>query len=181
MKKSIIIVTGIFTTIITACSNNNSNEKTDTQTQISTGSNPATAPVSTPMLPAFTVQDVNGKLINLQGLGGKKVFVNLWASWCPPCKREMPSIARLYKSVDTAKVAFVMISLDDRFEKAKSYIRSSKLELPVYYPAENLPPLFNVQGIPATFIFNEKGEMIKRVDGSDNYDSEEYRKLLNEL
>lgn len=90
----------------------------------------------------------------------------------------MPSIEKLSQSADTNKVAFVMISLDDQFEKAKAYIRSAKLQLPIYYPAENLPALFNVEGIPSTFIFNENGELIKRVDGGDEYNTNEYRALL---
>lgn len=130
-------------------------------------------------IPSFQVQDVKGNTINLQNLKGKKVFVNLWATWCPPCRREMPSIQKLAASVDQNKVAFVMLSLDDDFEKAKSYVMDNNLMLPIFYPAEQLPELFNVQGIPATFIFDENGKMIKRVDGMDNYDSQQYKKLLN--
>lgn len=129
-------------------------------------------------LPAFTMQDVSGNVVTLQNLKGKKLFVNLWASWCPPCKREMPSIEKLYQSADTSKAAFVLLSLDDDFEKAKKYVTSAKLQLPVYYPAENLPSLFNVQSIPTTFIFDENGKLVKRIDGSENYNTDEYRNIL---
>ena len=71
-----------------------------------------------------------------------------------------------------------MLSLDDNFDKAKKWMQKQNLSMPVYYPAENLPQLFNVQAIPTTFIFNENGELIQRVDGADNYDSEAYRTLL---
>jgi thiol-disulfide isomerase/thioredoxin len=129
-------------------------------------------------LPSFSVQDIEGNIVNLQALKGKKVFVNLWASWCPPCKREMPSIEKLYQSIDNEKVKFILISFDDQFDNAKKYVLSKKLKLPIYYPTENPPALFNVQGIPATFIFNENGELLKRIDGSENYDTREYKTLL---
>ena len=179
MKNMIIIGSLVLITSITACSNSKNEEAaTSEQQQTTTDSNAASSqPLVTP-LPAFSVQDVNGSILQLQNLKGKKVFVNLWASWCPPCKREMPSIAELYKSVDTSKVAFVMISLDDQFEKAKAFVRSAKLQLPIYYPSENLPTLFNVEGIPSTFIFNENVELVKRVDGGDEYNTDEYRALL---
>lgn len=129
-------------------------------------------------LPTFTMSDSKGNVISLESLKGRKVFVNLWASWCPPCRREMPSIQRLYKSLDTTKVAFVLLSLDDNFEKSRRFASSAKLTLPLFYPAESLPPLFNVEGIPSTFIFNEEGSLIKQVNGSDDYDTEAYRLLL---
>ena len=129
-------------------------------------------------LPSFRLRDVKGNEVQLQNLKGKKLFVNLWASWCPPCKREMPSIEKLYQSLDTAKVQFVLLSLDDQFEKAKDYVAGNKLDLPIFYPAEDLPALFNVQGIPATFIFDENGALIKRVDGMDDYDTRSYRDML---
>lgn len=129
-------------------------------------------------LPSFTMQDISGNAINLQSFRGKKVFVNLWASWCPPCRAEMPSIEKLSRSVDTSKVQFVMLSLDDDFEKAKQFVKNKRIALPIYYPGEDLPAFFNVQGIPTTFIFNETGQLIQRVDGGDDYDSEAYRKLF---
>lgn len=177
MKNTFIALSAFFFLALASC-NNSKGESTVTtseQQQSSTDNNTASATVT---LPSFSVQNVDGNVVNLQSLKGKKLFVNLWASWCPPCKREMPSIEKLSQSVDANKVAFVMISYDDQFEKAKNYVSSKGLKLPVYYPVENPPALFNVQGIPATFIFNESGELIKQVEGSDNYDTDEYRALL---
>lgn len=162
----------------TSCANNQKENKVvaDNQQQHSDmDSNTASSVVT---LPSFSVQDVNGNVINLQSIKGKKLFVNFWATWCPPCKREIPSIQKLYKASDSNKVKFLLVSLDDRFELAKKYVSSNKINLPVFYPAENLPALFSVQGIPATFIFSESGELIKRVDGSENYDTKEYKALF---
>lgn len=178
MKHKIIITFTLFVFALASCTNSQKEEKSIAdaeQQQSSSDNNMAAASVQ---LPSFSIKDVNDNIVNMQSLKGKKVFVNLWASWCPPCKREMPSIEKLYQSVDSNKVKFVLISFDDQFELAKKYVSSKKLKLPIYYPTENPPALFNVQGIPATFIFNEKGELIKQIEGMENYDTNEYKTLF---
>jgi thiol-disulfide isomerase/thioredoxin len=182
MNIKVILAAALIASSLAACTDKNSNKgaesSTEVEQQTTTDSHAAQAAPSAPVLPPFTLQNANGEAVNLQSFKGKKVFVNLWATWCPPCRAEMPSIQRLSKQVDPDKVAFVMVSLDDDFNKAKSYVQKKKLDLPLYYPGENLPELFNVQGIPATFIFNEKGELIRRIDGGEEYDTDKYRRLL---
>ena len=129
-------------------------------------------------LPSFTVRNVAGETVSLDSLKGKKVFINLWATWCPPCRQEIPSIERLYSEVDKEKAVFIMLSLDESFEVAKRFAASKGLQLPIYYPAENLPDLFNVKGIPATFIFNEEGELVKQIEGMEDYYNREYIEML---
>lgn len=129
-------------------------------------------------LPDFMVKNDQGKTVNLNSFKGKKVFVNLWATWCGPCRKEMPSIESLYNKTKGKKVEFVMLSLDDDFNKAINYKTTNKLSMLMYYPAANLPALFNVDGIPATFVFNEKGELVKTIQGSTNYDTQEFVDLL---
>jgi thiol-disulfide isomerase/thioredoxin len=131
-------------------------------------------------LPNFTLTDMGGNIVNLQDFKGKVVFINLWASWCRPCREEMPSIQKLFDKTKEKNVQFVMLAMDDDFGKSLGYFNASKFTLPAFYPATALPELLNVQGIPATFIFNAKGELVKRIEGGDNYDTEEYLKLLSQ-
>lgn len=177
--KKIAIITGIaalsFGAVI-ACSSGSSNSYIP--------ANPATTETTTPplagtsALPALNMVDAQGKAVNLQSFKGKKVFVNLWASWCPPCRAEMPSIQKLYNSVDKNKVAFVMLSYDDNPLKSTSFMKRNKLSLPVYFPSEQPPALFQPDGIPATFIFDEQGNIIEQNIGAEDYDTEAYRQLL---
>lgn len=184
MKKVLISSAVVLSVALTACSGNDNKSEgmpMATEHQVSSDSNSAeklSVSEAKPTLPSFTVLDVNGKILNMQSLKGKKVFVNLWASWCPPCLREMPSIEKLFKAVDKDKVVFVMLSLDDSFDKAEAFVKHQQLSLPIYYPAENLPAMFNVQGIPTTFIFDEAGSLLRRIDGGDEYNSPEYHKLM---
>jgi thiol-disulfide isomerase/thioredoxin len=133
----------------------------------------------TSVLPAFRMLGSNNQVVDLTQFKGKKVFVNLWATWCPPCRAEIPSIERLAAKTDRSKAEFVMLSLDDNFEKARSFAVKNNMKLPVYYPAGNLPALFEVDGIPVTFIFNEKGEIIYQQTGAANYDSMKFLNMLN--
>lgn len=135
--------------------------------------------VAAATLPHFKMMDESGRPVTLDALKGKKVFVNIWASWCPPCRAEMPSIQKLSKKLDKNKVAFVLLSVDDDLAAGAGFKKAQKIELPVFFPGEQLPPLFNVEGIPATFIFDEKGGLIKSRVGMENFDTQEYFDLLN--
>lgn len=173
--KMYISILLLFVFAAYSCSNSNAEQQQISSPQ-TVGVNPAPAAV---VLPAFKMVDLNGKPFNLADFKGKKVFVNLWASWCPPCKAEIPSIERLYSKVDKSKAAFIMLSLDNNFETAVKFSAKNKMLTPVYYPAENLPSLFNVEGIPATFIFDENGNLTNRIEGGDDYDTEKYLTLFN--
>jgi thiol-disulfide isomerase/thioredoxin len=130
-------------------------------------------------MPDLQLLDSKDQTVELSSLKGKKLFVNLWATWCPPCRAEIPSIERLAAKTDKNKAAFVMLSLDDNFSKAKSYASKNRMTLPVYYPAENLPALFSVNAIPVTFIFDENGELLYQLAGSADYDTPAFVHMLN--
>ena len=178
MNRNIIFLLAATVFFLAACTDNNSEATTETNATETAADNRPPAYQAFNQMPTFNMQTTSGGTVQLADLKGKKVFVNLWASWCPPCRREMPSIEKLAQSVDTSKVAFVLLSLDDEFGKAKDFVTAQNLNLPIYYPAENLPELFNVQAIPSTFIFDEKGGLLKRIDGGEDYDTDAYRHLL---
>lgn len=183
MNIKIIAFLGLALTTFAACSNTANKTTQNTSAKTTQANEEKTANVETAggvvtSLPAFKITDVNGNIIDIASLKGKKVFVNLWATWCPPCRAEIPSIEKLQSKVDKQKIAFVMLSLDKNFELAKKFAKKNKMQLPVYYPAEGLPEMFKIDGIPATFIFNEKGELIKTNNGMDDYDTELYVQML---
>lgn len=178
MKTLCILLLATAAAPFIACSNNSNQADAEIRESQKKSIDISQSKASVTRLPDFRILSENGNTFNLSELKGKKVFVNLWASWCPPCREELPSIQKLYQSVDTNKVIFVLISIDNNFESAKHYKRTNSMMLPIYYPMESLPKLFNVGGIPATFIFNEKGELIKEIDGEDDYNSDAYKKLI---
>jgi thiol-disulfide isomerase/thioredoxin len=143
-----------------------------------TNTTPAPAQATASALPSFRMRNGRGEIVDLAQFRGKKVFVNLWATWCPPCRAEIPSIESLGAKTDPGKVEFVMLSLDDNFDKAKTYAANNNMKLPVYYPASDLPQLFVTDGIPMTVIFNEKGEILFNEVGSANYDTKRFQDML---
>src|SRR6187401_1440514 len=73
----------------------------------------------------FTIKDLDGNVIDVKEFKGRTIFLNLWATWCGPCRMEMPSIQNLYNQVDNEKIMFIMLSIDQQRDlgKVKSYIK----------------------------------------------------------
>lgn len=112
---------------------------------------------------------------------GKVVFLNLWASWCPPCKAEMPSIQDLYEDMQDEDIEFVMLSLDQDIAKAKDFITANEYTFPVYLPLENLPEEFRSRTIPTSYIISPGGMIVFSHSGIANYNSDEMKNFLREL
>lgn len=129
-------------------------------------------------LPLLTL---DGRPANLRQFKGKAVLVNLWASWCPPCLAEMPGLQALYQKTDTAKVAFVLISLDANPNKARALLKRKGYTLPVYFPAAPLPAPFDSPSIPSTVVLTPSGRLADRHDGMADYDTPEFRAALEKL
>lgn len=131
----------------------------------------------------FTLKDLEGNKLNMKDLKGKVIFINMWATWCGPCRAEMPSIQKLYNSVDKDKIAFVMLSLDREGEERKiaDFIEKKQFTFPVFQPASPLPSQLRVNTIPTTFIISPDGRIASKKTGMANYDTEEMRVFLKEL
>ena len=123
----------------------------------------------------------DGQPLDLNKFQGKAVFVNLWATWCVPCRVEMPGIEALAARMDTSKVAFVLISLDKSPAKALKFMQRQGFRLPVYFPAAPLPPPFNSQTIPNTIILSPDGQVAARYEGQVDYNTPEFKQALEKL
>ncbi|MBC6609275.1 TlpA family protein disulfide reductase [Hymenobacter sp. BT188] len=146
---------------------------------------PASTPVSSTNASAYPhnlpLVTLDGKHVNLSDLKGKVVFVNLWASWCPPCVAEMPGIHALYKKMDPKKVAFVMLSLDENPAKARAMIQRRGYTFPVYLPTGPLPAPFDSNALPSTVILDPQGQVAVRHEGMAEYDTPEFKAALEQL
>ncbi|MEJ7647317.1 MAG: TlpA disulfide reductase family protein [Chryseolinea sp.] len=131
----------------------------------------------------FKIRDVHGAIINVDSFKNKIIFLNIWATWCGPCRMEMPSIQSLYNRMDTAKVAFIMLSVDSQqdFEKVQRYISDKGFTFPVYVPAGALPNLLQVKSIPTTFVIAPDGKVVSSESGATNYDTPEFKQFLESL
>lgn len=131
----------------------------------------------------FSIKDLNGNVLDVNELKGKTIFLNLWATWCGPCRMEMPSIQNLYNQVDKEKIMFIMLSIDRQsdFEKIKSYIKDKEYTFPVYTPASLLPNQLQVGLIPSTFVIDPGGRIVASEKGAANYDTPEFKAFLEKL
>lgn len=131
----------------------------------------------------FKIKDLNGTLIDFKNFKGKTIFLNMWATWCGPCRFEMPSIQKLYDRVDKEKIAFVMLAIDERkhFDKVVTFVKEKEYTFPVYVPNDYLPEQLQVTTIPTTFVISPEGKIAANEVGAANYDTEEFKKFLEGL
>ncbi len=131
----------------------------------------------------FTIKDLDGKKINFEQFKGKVIFLNMWATWCGPCKAEMPSIQKLHDQIDRSNIEFVMLSIDREkdLQKARNYITNQSYSFPVYMPSGYLTEQLNVPSIPTTFVISKAGKIVMKEIGMKNYDTPKFKKYLEKL
>lgn len=127
-------------------------------------------------------KDFEGNIIDLQDYRGKTVFINLWASWCGPCRAEMPHISELYKSVkDTPDLEFLMIGLDRDFEKSKAFMEGKSWTFPTAHASFGINKSLESESIPTTLVVNKEGKIVFYQQGMSNFNTEEFRNFLLSL
>jgi len=119
----------------------------------------------------FKLERLDGTPFDARTLQGKVVFVNFWATWCGPCRSEMPSIQRLYDKVKGDGVVFLAIS-DESREKIDGFVKKNPYTFPIYRIAGKPPAVFRTDGIPATFILAPDGRIAFKHVGSAGWDDE---------
>ncbi len=131
----------------------------------------------------FTINELDGESIDFNQFKGKVVFINLWATWCGPCRVEMPSIQSLYDSLKQENIAFVMLSLDnpENYSKVQNFIQGKAFTFPVYVPREGLPEQLQVSSIPTTFVISKDGKIKSKKVGTANYNTRKFKEFLVKL
>ena len=108
----------------------------------------------------FTLTDLQGKAWTLQALRGKVVLVNFWATWCDPCRREMPDLETLYRRFKNQGLVVLAIS-DDDAGKVKQLIVEKRFTCPVLLdPGRKVTDLFRIEGIPKSFVYDRDGKLV---------------------
>jgi len=118
-------------------------------------------------------------VINFDTYKGKLVFVNFWATWCAPCRAEMPSIHDLYDKYKNKDIEFVMISSENDKQKISRYIENKDFEFPVFQLVSSIPQKLNSNSIPTTFVIDRNGKIILINHGMANYNTSNFRKFLD--
>ncbi len=134
--------------------------------------------------PDFSLPDIDGKIHKLSDYSGKVVLLNFWATWCPPCRRELPSMETLY--LDLKGKPFQVLACDQQEDADTVFAFSGQLD-----PAPDFPLLLDsksvvskayaVPGLPTTFLIDKKGQIAYRAVGGREFDHPAIRALIDEL
>ncbi len=119
--------------------------------------------------PDFVLSKMNGDEIALSSLRGQKVFLNFWASWCPPCQAEMPDIQKLYK--EDNNIAILAVNIREKNKTVINYMFSNNYTFPVAMDKNGqIASEYLVRGIPTTYILDEDGIIMNKASGALSYE-----------
>lgn len=122
------------------------------------------------------------KAVRLSDLKGKVVFINFWATWCPPCIAEMPTINKLYAEMGGDKrMAFMMVDVDNNRVKSQAFMDKKNFDLPLYTPGGPIPSSYMSGTIPTTLVLDKMGKVVFRHEGAADFSNGEFRAFLQKL
>jgi thiol-disulfide isomerase/thioredoxin len=133
---------------------------------------------------SFEAVTPDGKPLDKNALKGKVVFLNLWATWCGPCRAEMPTIEQVYQETKGKDVVFIILSLDQGAtaeKKVRDYIAKSKYTFPVYILKATTTQLGSVRSIPTTYVISKRGMITRTEIGMTNFNTDRFKKFLQKL
>ncbi len=133
-------------------------------------------------LASFSFTDNNNNILSTADLRGKVIFINFWATWCPPCIAEMGSINALYtKLKDNPHIVFILADADGNLQQATAFMQKHQYSLPVYASTGVIPQLLYSGTLPTTIIIDSNGNLAQRHEGIANYDTEAMLAFLKGL
>lgn len=133
--------------------------------------------------PDFTARNLSGRPVSLSSLRGEVVLLNIWATWCPPCREEMPSMERLYREVGPEGLRIVAVSIDAAEGSTDAggrpggdigaFARDMDLTFDIWHdPAGRIQETYRTTGVPESFLIDRDGTIIKKVIGATEWDSQ---------
>lgn len=130
--------------------------------------------------PQMQVQDINGKVTDLQQLKGKVVFINFWATWCPPCLAELPSINALYQKVkNNPDIVFLAVDVDNNLQKSTQFLHNKGYSFNVFGgSAVQVTDRLYENGIPTTLVIDKKGNIVFNHFNRANYNDDKFLQFM---
>jgi len=127
----------------------------------------------------WRLKSIDGQVLDFNTVKGKVVLINFWATWCPPCIAEMPSMRALYADYKD-KIDFIFVSNEDA-ETINAFLSKNNYTFEVYNPLTNYPDAFNVKGIPRTFLIDAEGNIVIDKTGAANWNNDTVRNTIDSL
>jgi thiol-disulfide isomerase/thioredoxin len=132
--------------------------------------------------PAFTLRDLAGKKVALEEYRGKLVFLNFFATWCAPCRQEMPAMERLYRSYRDKGLLLLALNVRETAREVRPFVQELALSFPVLLDADGLVAYkYTVRGLPATYLIGRDGQMLWRALGPREWDGPDARAYFTQV
>lgn len=140
------------------------------------------APSQPENLNGIIFKDGKGNTVDLGSLKGKVIFLNFWATWCPPCQAEMPSVNKLYGQFkQNNKVVFLFVDGDGDYTKAQQFMDNKGYDLPVYTTETDMPKHIFSGTFPTTVVFDKEGRLAFKHVGLANYSNKRFSDFLMKM
>ena len=138
------------------------------------------APATQPLAADFTLRDLDGKLHKLSDYRGKVVFLNFWATWCPPCREEIPSMERLNEVLGGKDFVMLAVNTDENVKDLEAFVKENPHSFTVLSDADGkIQELYHVDKFPETFVIDRKGRMVEHIVGARDWSSTPALKFFN--
>lgn len=127
----------------------------------------------------FTLTSLTGKEVSLSSLRGKVVLLNFWATWCAPCRKELPELSLLQENLGRKGLVILAVSVDNEMENAKSFVQKYDLKLETLWDRDKkVTKLYDPETMPSSYLIDRNGNLRYVHTG---YDEEEWKRILNEI
>ena len=135
------------------------------------------------LAPNFILETLDGDTLNLKDFKGKAILLNFWATWCVPCKDELPSMQKLYESLRFDGFEIIAISIDrENKEKIKKYVKKYSLTFPVLLdPSQKVRKNYYIMGLPTSYLIGSDGKLKGFISGARNWGSADSKNMFSDL
>ncbi len=135
-----------------------------------------------PTAPDFTVADLAGKAVKLSSFKGRWVILNFWATWCPPCRVEMPSMEALWKDFKNTGLAMLAVSTGEDAATVNNFVKSNPYSFSILVDQDNVAgELYQIASIPTTYLIDPNGVVVAGKIGLHDWNSPAVRQVVKEL
>lgn len=132
--------------------------------------------------PAFRLPDLKGKTVALEDFRGKIVFLNFWATWCPPCRAEMPAMEKLFQRMQGKDFVMLAVDFQEERDQVQSFMEQFRLHFPALLDTEGtVAAAYGIRGLPSTYILDRAGKIVAGAVGPRTWDSEESYAFFEQL
>lgn len=140
------------------------------------------APNEAVAAPEFSLSDLTGKKVQLKALRGKLVFLNFFATWCGPCREEMPGMERLFRMHQDKGFVVLAVNMEESAKTVRPFIQQLKLSFPIVLDSEGAVTRdYGVRALPVSFLIGRDGNIRWRAIGGRDWESAEARQLFAQL